>query len=415
MSRAEYMTESMTAHMTAEMTADMTDRTNSSGHHVSVNILNGGSEIALQWHDKASRYHAIWLRDNGQDENTRNQANHQKLITIGDIPETVYVENAVVIDDHHLKLGFGPDQWTTTIDLDWLHSHRYDRQDQNPDSSPFADNVTTWDSDFLNNITRSDYNAVLTDPEALLKWLRAVDRYGVAILSGLPEKNAAVLDVIDLFGYTRETNYGEYFEIRSETNPINLAYTSIGLQSHTDNPYRDPVPGLQLFGCLENNADGGESVVVDGFRVAEIIRQENPQWFDLLSSYNAQFEYHGSSDAHLRASRPMIECGPNGKIIHIRFNNRSCTALTEIPYDHMEEYYRAYRRFGDLVNSNQLEVIFKLEPGQLFITDNTRVLHGRTGFSGSGSRWMQGAYADKDSLKSKIRVLEQSLNSTQQE
>ena len=363
----------------------------------------------MQWPDKQSRFHAIWLRDNGQDDNTRNQANHQKLITIADIPDAVSVEHIEILNNRCLEVRFGPDNWTTSIDLDWLYSHSYDVSDRTRDNHLFKDNVTTWDSNFLNDITRSDYENLLSEPQALLDWLRAVDRYGVAILSGLPDKNAAVLDVIDLFGYIRETNYGEYFEIRSEINPINLAYTSIGLQSHTDNPYRDPVPGLQLFGCLENNADGGESVVVDGFRVAELIKQENQYWFDLLSNHNAQFEYHGSDDTHLRASRPMIECGPDGKIMHIRFNNRSCTALTEIPYDVMEEYYRAYRRFGDLVNHNQLEVVFKLEPGQLFITDNTRVLHGRTGFSGAGSRWMQGAYADKDSLKSKIRVLEQSL------
>ena len=59
---------------------------------------------------------------------------------------------------------------------------------------------------------------------------------------------------------------------------------------------------------------------------------------------------------------------------------------------------------------SKMEVTFKLEPQQLFVTDNTRVLHGRTGFSGAGNRWMQGAYADKDNLKSKIRVLQSQLH-----
>ena len=265
------------------MTEYMTDSLKSSRHTVSVDILTNGSAITVRWPDKESRYHAIWLRDNGQDSNTRNQANLQKLITVANIPETVCVEHATVVDNDCLELGFGPDHWTTTIDLAWLHSHSYDCQENDSGVSLFAEDITTWDSGFLENVTRSDYSELQTSPEALLKWLRAVDRYGVAILSGLPDKNAAVLDVIDLFGYIRETNYGDYFEIRSEINPTNLAYTSMGLQSHTDNPYRDPVPGLQLFGCLENNADGGESVVVDGFRIAEKIRQENPQWFPVAN------------------------------------------------------------------------------------------------------------------------------------
>jgi [2-(trimethylamino)ethyl]phosphonate dioxygenase len=49
-----------------------------------------------------------------------------------------------------------------------------------------------------------------------------------------------------------------------------------------------------------------------------------------------------------------------------------------------------------------------LRPGDLFVVDNRRVLHGRRGF-GSGRRHLQGAYADKDGLLSKLRVLEARL------
>jgi gamma-butyrobetaine dioxygenase len=50
-------------------------------------------------------------------------------------------------------------------------------------------------------------------------------------------------------------------------------------------------------------------------------------------------------------------------------------------------------------------VAFRLNPGDSFIVDNTRVLHARKAFSGAGSRWLQGAYADRDSLQSRHRVL----------
>ena len=55
-------------------------------------------------------------------------------------------------------------------------------------------------------------------------------------------KEGQVLEVIKELGFTRETNYGKLFEVRTEVNPNNLAYTNMGLGSHTDNPYRDPVP-----------------------------------------------------------------------------------------------------------------------------------------------------------------------------
>jgi|TARA_B110001454_G_scaffold91195_2_gene86971 gamma-butyrobetaine dioxygenase len=37
--------------------------------------------------------------------------------------------------------------------------------------------------------------------------------------------------------------------------------------------------------------------------------------------------------------------------------------------------------------------------------DNQRVLHGRTAYT-TGARHLQGCYVDKDSLHSRIRVLE---------
>ena len=67
----------------------------------------------------------------------------------------------------------------------------------------------------------------------------------------------------------------------------------------------------------------------------------------------------------------------------------------------------AYRRLGRIIDDPAMAVSFKLEPGESFIVDNTRVLHGRTGYAASGgSRWLQGCYADKDGLLSTLGVLE---------
>src|SRR3546814_19533843 len=75
----------------------------------------------------------------------------------------------------------------------------------------------------------------------------------------------------------------------------------------------------------------------------------------------------------------------------------------------MEAYYAADRRLGEIIGAEEMAVSFKLEPGESFIVDNTRVLHARKAFSGAGSRWMQGCYADKDGLLSTLRVLEERL------
>jgi len=130
-----------------------------------------------------------------------------------------------------------------------------------------------------------------------------------------------------MFGFVRETNYGMWFEVRAEVNPNNLAYTNLGLQAHTDNPYRDPVPTLQILACVENTVEGGESSVVDGFAVAAALQAENAEGFRLLSSCPARFEYAGSSGVRrwpaLYSGRtvrfgvlgPLEVIGPRGEAI----------------------------------------------------------------------------------------------------
>ena len=59
-----------------------------------------------------------------------------------------------------------------------------------------------------------------------------------------------VAAVAETFGYVRETNYGRVFDVRVEAAPANLASTGLALRPHTDNPYRDPVPTVQLLHCL---------------------------------------------------------------------------------------------------------------------------------------------------------------------
>ncbi len=94
-------------------------------------------------------------------------------------------------------------------------------------------------------------------------------------------------------------------------------------------------------------------------------------------------------------------------MIAIRFNNRSAAAFTDIPYDDLADFYAAYRRFAELIEDAAMEVTFKLRPGELFIVDNTRVLHARKSFSGTGNRWLQGCYADKDGLLSTLSAIEE--------
>ncbi|WP_170571580.1 2-trimethylaminoethylphosphonate dioxygenase [Ruegeria atlantica] len=367
------------------------------------NVTHESSVVTVEFDTGTqARFHAIWLRDNALDPDTRAPGNGQRLITIGDIPTNIAVSAAELVNGD-LQVTFQPEDKCVTFPATWLADHVYDR-DTSADLGRTAPGITTWERGI--DAPSGDWNEVHASPAAKRDWLAAVAEFGFAKLTRGPTEPESLLKVADLFGYVRETNYGPYFEVRTEVNPTNLAYTGLGLQAHTDNPYRDPVPTLQILYCLENSAEGGDSIVVDGFRAAEKLCAQNPEGFALLAGYPARFEYKGSDGVCLRSRRPMIELSPDGEMIGIRFNNRSSAPFVDVPFDKMEAYYAAYRQLGEIIDDPAMGVSFKLEPGESFIVDNTRVLHARLGYSGAGSRWLQGCYADKDGLLSTLAAME---------
>lgn len=372
-----------------------------------VERLDEGAALRLTWDDgKAARFHAIWLRDNSPDPLTRAPGNGQRLITLLDIPAGARVAAARISGPDGLTLHFEPEDREVTYSGHWLRAHIYDTPQ--PDGRGWTGpEIESWGQALSRDIPTVSYAAASGDRAALGGWLHAVRRYGFAVLTGLPIESGSVCRAAELFGHVRETNYGRWFEVRSEIDPVNLAYTGLGLQAHTDNPYRDPVPTLQLLACLENSAAGGESIVVDGFRAVELLRQEAPDSFDMLAGHCARFEFAGTADVALRARRPMIELAPDGELIGVRFNNRSAAPFVDIPFDDMAAYYAAYRRLAEIIERPELRVRFKLAPGDMFIVDNTRVMHAREAFSGAGTRWLQGCYADRDGLLSTLAVIEE--------
>jgi gamma-butyrobetaine dioxygenase len=372
-----------------------------------VEILDDGAAVKLTWADGShARFHAVWLRDNALDPATRSPGNGQRLISVLDIPRDVAITGASILPGGDLGVTFSPEGKEGTFPSVWLRERAYDRVPRH-EVGWVGPEVELWDADMQARVPVGSYAQIRSDRRALASWLAAVRRFGFAVLRDVPTASGTLCEVAELFGYVRETNYGRWFEVQAEVNPNNLAYTNLGLQAHTDNPYRDPVPSLQILACLENSVAGGDSVVVDGFNAANRLRLESPRSFDLLSRHCARFEYAGTAGVRLRAKKPVIELAADGELVAIRFNNRSAAPTVDVPYEDMPDFYEACRRFAAIIEDRAMEVTFKLAPGELFMVDNTRVLHARKAFSSSGKRWLQGCYPDRDGLLSTLAAIEE--------
>ncbi len=211
-----------------------------------------------------------------------------------------------------------------------------------------------------------------------------------------------------MFGFPRETNFGLLFDVRSSPDAQDLAYTSLALDPHTDNPYRDPVPGIQLLHCLVNQTTGGLSTLVDGLAVAEAIAVEDQEAMDVLSRTKVRFRYN-EDETELIESTPMIALGEDGGFSAIHYSPR-LDAVPLLPRDELAAFYRARRVLDRMLRSERFELRFRLEAGDLVMFDNRRLLHGRTAFDPTeGLRHLQGCYIDSDGPRSLYRVLRRRL------
>ena len=354
--------------------------------------------LAVRWEDGLEgRYHALWLRDNCPCPQCRHPGSGQRLLETAAIPVSIHPAHRRPLPGGDLAVEWSPGGHQSLYPAAFLRPYASAAAGPPTHPAPIA-----WERTFDPELTAATY-ADLDQDESLRGWLAHVPLYGFALLHQCPVREGVVEEVAQRFGYLRQTNYGRIFDVRSVAEPNNLAYTGLALSPHTDNPYRDPVPGLQLLHCLVSSVEGGDSILVDGLAVAGHLRRRHPDLFDLLTTHPVHFRF-GDQDTQLSAAAPLIELDRQGQIAAVRFNNRS-TAPLRLPTELMGPFYRAYQAFAQRLESPRFQLRLRLRPGDLMLFDNTRLLHGRTAFSSAGQRHLQGCYVDPDGLQSRLAVL----------
>jgi gamma-butyrobetaine dioxygenase len=312
-----------------------------------------------------------------------------------DIPEEIAPGAVALAPEGDLEVTWTPGGHRSRYDGAWLRAYATDA----PRPSP-----TLWDASLSANLPRFVWGEVAADEQAQYRWLAAVRDLGFALLSGVPAAAGEVERVAAVFGYIRETNYGRTFDVISVPNPTHLAYTPRALAAHVDNPYRVPGLGLQMLHCIEAAPEGGESLLVDGFRLAAELKRVDPAAFRTLTEVLLPFGYR-DAECDLFARQTVIALDGEGEVRAIHYNERVARPL-EAPERQAEAFYAAYRKLARLVADPAFEVRFRLAPGDLLLFDNERLLHGRTGYdANAGRRFLQGCYVDRDGLESRLRVL----------
>ncbi len=360
--------------------------------HLSLHIDAAGRLVAAEG-GRSTTIHPLWLRERSTAPGSVDLDNQQRLYDPCDLDPELSVLSCSTPDA------------TGAVDVAFSDGHtcRYDTAAirvwlgwaVDPETPPAP---IGWDA-ALGSFPYHDWSSVVAgDPDAMLATLRSFHELGFFVLRGVPVDPGTLEHLVPHFGHLTETNFGRLFDVVSVPNPTDLAYTALHLTAHTDNPYRQPVPGIQILHALVNEAPGGDSTLSDGLAAVRALEAADPEAYRVLCEADVEFRYDTGTDV-LVSVEPVIELDRNGTFRRLRFSNRLDFVSSTTPAEQLDAFYRGRRWLRDRLNSPDHQLTFRLEPGDAMVMDNHRLTHGRTAFDPTrGHRHLQGCYLEHEGM-----------------
>ncbi|CAJ1427768.1 unnamed protein product [Effrenium voratum] len=441
----------------ARRVADMVNVTSAPCSNIrcaAASVKEDGKRVQVEFTDGAEfELHGLWLRDACRDENFVSEVAGERYLTRtafkekqshadGKVADAKVVEGSLQVKwanegslsevasifpsnflrtyagvvGRHLK---GDRHHTSKEAYRWLEPYSGFKGAPAPDLKL----KSLFKSD--NFFQRRDYKAVINSDESNLEMAQALVRHGVVIMENVPtpvaqaKDNSVLLNFVDqcLGGMQKDpARKDPNWVIQKKADALSVSYSQEKrLNNHTDQSV--PAHGIPALLLVVNYVSGsGYNTLVDGYAVAEALRERDPNAFRLLSTYgNCQERdfvrsrvdsvQEGTQTMLINTKQPIINTDDKGNVIRVQFNEVFRTPTT-IPFDDFEDWYRAYYLWNDMIHSPEFEVEVSLGQGQMLILDNWRVLHGRAGGRSSSDRVIMGGTVVREAFMSRaIRLM----------
>ncbi len=357
-------------------------------------------QVELKWTDgrQGPTLPLLWLRDNCTAPSSQHPETRQRLVDTFSIPPDIAAQAVELEQDGRvLRVEWAEGGHVSRFDAGFIAALR-----PNPDVLPLT--RTTWDCDGMQDGAPAvDYRGFLDDEGVLRTFLEHVSRYGFCFVEGVPGTPEATREVATRITYIRETIFGGYWDFTANMEHKDTAYTSMSIGPHTDGTYSFDAPGYQMFHCLAADCTGGENVLIDGFRVAEVMEALHPEQYRALTEVAIPGQYIDQDrGVHLMARRPLFRLDDERTLVQVSYNNLDRAPFTLTPERHAE-FYAALSTFDRLCNDPSLQYRRRLLPGSVLLFDNWRVLHARDAYV--GYRRLAGVYLNKEDVESRLRHL----------
>jgi len=359
--------------------------------------------VLLHWSDgQEGAVHSLMLRDQCPCRGCRHVESLERTLDQIAFPIDMAPRDVTILPNGELCVVWNIDGHVSNFKPGWLRA-RCGLENVVPDRPQ-----ELWDQELGERLRRFPYADILADDCVMLDWLETIRSVGLVYVTGAPNTPGSLGDLISCIGVIRKTNFGVIFDVEPVVGTNSNAYTADELPLHIDLPTREYQPGYQFLHCLSNDARGGVSVYGDGFFLAERLRSEDPDAFDILSTTPIQHRYHDKGCDYVY-NIPLIVLRSTGEVAEIRYNPALMNGF-DVPVAEARPAYAAYRKFVALTRepANQVEVLMTV--GDIACMDNRRILHGRRAFEPStGRRHLQGAYLEHEEMSSRVLTLRRNI------
>ena len=371
-------------------------------------ISVGGVEVTWQDGHKA-HFLDIWLRHSPGFPGAQRPAGPD-----GRFPHDktkIAARDALTTDDGDLQVEWS-DGSRSQHDATWLRAHEYG----NDAASNRRRQVFLWDTETARQHNHFDYSSIEDDAATRVEMFEQLLDHGVALLQNTPTSPNSVIDIAGWFGhvpanlYADDSSHPQVANVRVDPRVTVATNMCHFLGPHTDTCWRQTLCGLLLLHCLEAHPGGGRSIVVDGFAVAERLRETDSDAFDFLARVPLEFGAQVDNGDDWRVQGRVLSVAADGVLEGVRYNGNSIGQL-ELPAEQVEAGYHALQAFESILYDRSLWWQPQLQPGDLLVLDNHRVLHGREAFDPKlGERHLQSCSVDRDDFHNRYRRLAKQLS-----
>ena len=318
----------------------------------------------------------LWLRDNCQCNECRIVETQEKRFLLHTVPLDISPKSVDIKDESLLVLW--PDGHESLIPLIKIEQSRKSRYPKRKE----------WTTNFIP--TKYDWSEFLEDSVLATKALKTFISFGTIILNNAPKEPNSLELLSKRLGPIHETLFEIIHNVSVTGHIYNVAHTSKALPPHNDFASYKSQPSIQALHMLENECDGGNSIIVDGLQVVEDLRKENPDYFNILNKFNVPFRQFDENN-ETYAEAPLIKCSSDGSIESFRFSNQLMQMIDPASKG-LKGFYKAYHDVSARVHRSQYRSTFRLSGGEALIVASLRVLHAREQFIPDGKRHLQDAY-----------------------